>query len=79
MTILVTGGSRSGKSSFALGLAEKQAGPHTYIATAQAFDEEMKQRIAAHRRSRSAGWGLVEEPLRASEALAAALQQAKDH
>jgi adenosylcobinamide kinase/adenosylcobinamide-phosphate guanylyltransferase len=33
----------------------------------------MKQRIAAHRRSRSAGWGLVEEPLRASEALAAAL------
>jgi adenosylcobinamide kinase/adenosylcobinamide-phosphate guanylyltransferase len=73
MLILVTGGSRSGKSSFALGLAERCPGPRTYLATAQAFDDEMKQRIAAHRRSRSPGWGLVEEPLLVPASLAAAL------
>jgi adenosylcobinamide kinase/adenosylcobinamide-phosphate guanylyltransferase len=76
MLILVTGGSRSGKSSFALDLAEKRAGPRTYVATAQAFDDEMKQRIAAHRRSRSPGWGLVEEPLRVPASIAAALSTA---
>jgi len=77
MLILVTGGSRSGKSSFALGLAEKYDVPRTYLATAQAFDDEMKERIAAHRRSRPAGWGLVEEPLQVPEALASALRSAR--
>ena len=77
MLILVTGGSRSGKSSFALSLAEKREGPRTYIATAQACDDEMRLRIAAHRASRAAGWGLVEEPLRVPEALAAALPAAR--
>jgi adenosylcobinamide kinase / adenosylcobinamide-phosphate guanylyltransferase len=77
MLILVTGGSRSGKSSYALELAGKRNGPRTYLATAQAFDDEMKQRIAAHRRSRPADWGLVEEPLRVSAALAAALPAAR--
>ena len=77
MLILVTGGSRSGKSSFALrARAETREGPRTYIATAQAFDDEMRERIAAHRRSRPAGWALVEEPLRVPEALAAALPAA---
>jgi adenosylcobinamide kinase/adenosylcobinamide-phosphate guanylyltransferase len=76
MLILITGGSRSGKSSFALSLAEKREGPRTYIATAQAFDAEMRQRIAAHRKARRAAWGLVEEPLRIPEALAAALPAA---
>ncbi len=76
MLILVTGGSRSGKSNFALGLAGKREGPRTYIATAQAFDEEMKRRIAAHQKARPAGWALVEEPTRVPEAVAAALRQA---
>jgi adenosylcobinamide kinase/adenosylcobinamide-phosphate guanylyltransferase len=76
MLILVTGGSRSGKSRFALGLAEKREGPHTYVATAQAFDDEMRRRIEAHRRARSAGWGLVEEPIRVPEAVGAALRSA---
>ena len=48
--ILVTGGSRSGKSGFALSLAEDREGPRVFLATAQAFDEEMRDRIAAHRR-----------------------------
>jgi adenosylcobinamide kinase/adenosylcobinamide-phosphate guanylyltransferase len=77
MLILVTGGSRSGKSSYALALAEKHEAPRTYLATAQAFDDEMRERIAAHRRSRPAGWGLVEEPLRVPEALAAAFPSAR--
>jgi adenosylcobinamide kinase/adenosylcobinamide-phosphate guanylyltransferase len=77
MLILVTGGSRSGKSSFALELAEKYDAPRTYLATAQAFDDEMKERIAAHRRSRPAGWGLVEEPLQVPRALASTLRSAR--
>jgi adenosylcobinamide kinase/adenosylcobinamide-phosphate guanylyltransferase len=76
MLILVTGGSRSGKSSFALSLAEKRDGPRTYIASAQAFDDEMRRRIEAHRRARPVGWGLVEEPMRVPEAVAAALGSA---
>jgi adenosylcobinamide kinase / adenosylcobinamide-phosphate guanylyltransferase len=75
--LLVTGGSRSGKSGFALSLASEREGPRTFIATAQAFDEEMRQRIAAHRASRPADWALVEEPLRVPEALAAALPAAR--
>jgi adenosylcobinamide kinase/adenosylcobinamide-phosphate guanylyltransferase len=73
MLILVTGGSRSGKSSFALSLAEKREAPRVYLATAQALDSEMQQRIEAHRRDRPAGWGLVEEPLQVPRALAGAL------
>jgi adenosylcobinamide kinase / adenosylcobinamide-phosphate guanylyltransferase len=67
--ILVTGGSRSGKSGFALSLAEGRGEPRVFLATAQAFDDEMKSRIEAHRRARPAGWGLREEPLRVPEAL----------
>jgi adenosylcobinamide kinase/adenosylcobinamide-phosphate guanylyltransferase len=77
MLILVTGGSRSGKSSFALSLAEERKGPRIYLATAQALDSEMQQRIEAHRLSRPAGWGLVEEPLKVPKALAAALAGAR--
>jgi adenosylcobinamide kinase / adenosylcobinamide-phosphate guanylyltransferase len=76
MLILVTGGSRSGKSSHALTLAGELPAPRTYLATAQALDDEMRERIAAHRRSRPAGWGLVEEPVLVPQALAAALAAA---
>jgi len=62
MLILVTGGSRSGKSRFAQDLAVRSPGPHAYLATAQARDEEMRQRIEAHQRQRPAGWTLIEEP-----------------
>jgi len=76
MLILVTGGSRSGKSRFALSLAENREGPRTCIATSQPFDDEMRKRIEAHRKSRPAGWGLVEEPVQVPEAVAAALLSA---
>jgi adenosylcobinamide kinase/adenosylcobinamide-phosphate guanylyltransferase len=75
--ILVTGGSRSGKSGFALELAQRFEGPRIFLATAQPFDEEMARRIAAHQRDRPAGWELREEPVRVPEALAGALQSAR--
>jgi adenosylcobinamide kinase/adenosylcobinamide-phosphate guanylyltransferase len=58
---LVTGGVRSGKSRFAEQLAARHD-PVTYLATAQAGDVEMAQRIARHRERRPASWGTVEEP-----------------
>ena len=77
MLILVTGGSRSGKSGFALELARAYEEPRIFLATAQPFDEEMAQRIAAHQRNRPAGWELREEPVHVPEALAGALQSAR--
>lgn len=66
MIVMVTGGARSGKSSFAERWCMKHAPKAFYIATAQALDAEMKQRIAQHRQDRVlAGfpWETIEEPL----------------
>ncbi len=76
MLILVTGGSRSGKSRFALQTAMRFPEPRVLLATAQAFDDEMKARIEGHRRSRPAGWSTVEEPREVPRALRSALQTA---
>ncbi len=65
--ILVTGGTRSGKSSFALNLAEEAQGRKAFIATAEPLDREMKERIALHKKERPAGWETVEEPLHLPE------------
>ncbi len=59
---LVLGGARSGKSRFAEGLAPA-SGPRTYIATAEAFDDEMKDRISHHQAQRGRGWSTIEAPL----------------
>lgn len=69
--ILVLGGARAGKSTFALRLAEAQLGDGQgcFIATAQALDDEMSERIARHRAERSAQWITVEEPFQLDVAL----------
>jgi adenosyl cobinamide kinase/adenosyl cobinamide phosphate guanylyltransferase len=69
--VLLLGGARAGKSAAAQRLAERWEGPVTFVATAEALDEEMAARIARHRRERPAGWTTVEEPLALREAVAA--------
>lgn len=70
--ILITGGSRSGKSAYAQKLAESLEGPRTYIATCPVVDEEMRQRIRRHQLAREGGrWQTVEEPLDVAGAVAA--------
>ena len=58
--ILILGGARSGKSRLAIELAKKQCGRVAYIATGPACDEEMKQRIKLHRKSRPKNWFTIE-------------------
>jgi len=67
---LVVGGARSGKSAFAERLLIQSARPRRYIATAEAWDDEMRARIAQHRRDRGAAWTTVEAPLDLVTALA---------
>ena len=61
--VLLLGGARSGKSALAVRLAEEREAPVTFLATAQAADEEMAQRIELHQSERPEGWSTVEEPL----------------
>jgi adenosylcobinamide kinase/adenosylcobinamide-phosphate guanylyltransferase len=62
--ILVTGGARAGKSTFATQLAHELGGERDvcFLATAEPGDDEMRARIAAHRAARPAGWRTVEVP-----------------
>lgn len=69
MSILVTGGARSGKSAFAEKLALQQ-GRAIYIATAEAHDDEMRARIAAHQARRGAEWTNMHAPQDLIDALA---------
>lgn len=57
---LVLGGARSGKSRHAEALVEALPPPWLYVATAQALDDEMRDRIALHRERRGAGWETCE-------------------
>ena len=67
--ILVGGGSRSGKSIFALELARQRGARRAFVATAQAFDDEMRERIAHHRAERDASFTTIEEPLELARTL----------
>jgi adenosylcobinamide kinase/adenosylcobinamide-phosphate guanylyltransferase len=58
----IIGGARSGKSDHAERMAERAGRPVLYIATAQPLDEEMRSRIAAHRRRRPIQWETLELP-----------------
>jgi adenosylcobinamide kinase/adenosylcobinamide-phosphate guanylyltransferase len=69
--ILITGGSRSGKSAHALHLAEV-FGHRVFIATAEAFDDEMRERISRHQSERGRGWKTIEAPLDLAGAVRAA-------
>ncbi len=69
--VLVTGGSRSGKSRVAQEMGEQLAGPRLFVATCPVIDEEMAARVRMHQRNRDPGvWQTLEEPLRVTEALA---------
>jgi len=60
--MLILGGARSGKSSYAQSLAEATGKSVTFIATAQALDDEMSARIQKHRMARPANWETLEVP-----------------
>jgi adenosylcobinamide kinase/adenosylcobinamide-phosphate guanylyltransferase len=73
----VLGGARSGKSSFAERLAGECGAPVLYVATAEALDEEMAERIRLHRAQRDPLWRTLEAARGVGEATRAALQNAR--
>ena len=70
---LILGGARSGKTSHAISVAQSLAAARnaevTYVATAQALDEEMQHRISLHRAERPATWHTLEAPAKLAQAL----------
>jgi adenosylcobinamide kinase/adenosylcobinamide-phosphate guanylyltransferase len=72
LVTLVLGGARSGKSRYAEWLIATYPPPWIYVATAEARDDEMAERIAVHKARRDAGWQTVEAPHDLAAALAAA-------
>jgi adenosylcobinamide kinase/adenosylcobinamide-phosphate guanylyltransferase len=68
---LVLGGARSGKSAWAEQLGRQSGQPVLYVATATASDDEMADRIAAHRAQRPTDWQTIEEPERLLSAIQA--------
>ena len=68
--LFVTGGARSGKSRFAEKRAAEFGASLGYLATAQALDCEMEERVRHHRERRGAEWNTIEEPICLSQALA---------
>lgn len=66
---LILGGARSGKSAHALRLTAEP--PHVFLATAEALDDEMAERIRQHQDERSTDWGLIEAPLDLAPAIRA--------
>jgi adenosylcobinamide kinase / adenosylcobinamide-phosphate guanylyltransferase len=68
--VLITGGSRSGKSAYALRLGESLEGPRAFVATSPVTDAEMAQRIERHRKERAADlWVTIEETVNLPEVI----------
>ena len=61
--IFITGGCRSGKSRFALDYANEHFSKKLYLATCEALDEEMTERITHHKKTRGPEWQTIEEPI----------------
>ncbi|WP_127145158.1 bifunctional adenosylcobinamide kinase/adenosylcobinamide-phosphate guanylyltransferase [Pelagibacterium montanilacus] len=72
--ILILGGARSGKTAFAERVATRGSRSPAYLATAEALDDEMAERVAAHQRTREGRFATIEEPLELCETLFAAAQ-----
>ncbi len=67
---LILGGARSGKSTFAEQRARELGGDSVlYVATSEAKDEEMRQRVEKHRAGRPSAWGTIEAPRNVAQAL----------
>ena len=69
-TVLLIGGARSGKSSYAEKMASEIGGEVLFVATAEARDEEMHRRIEVHKKSRPAHWHTLEAPCQVGSCIA---------
>lgn len=67
--LLVLGGARSGKTAFAERLAMREGQKPAYLATAEALDGEMRERVESHQRGRAGRFETIEEPLALSDAI----------
>jgi adenosyl cobinamide kinase/adenosyl cobinamide phosphate guanylyltransferase len=76
MLTLLLGGARAGKSRLAVRIASSWDGPVTVIATAEARDREMADRIRRHREGRPEHWEVVEEPVELEHAVAGLADEA---
>src|SRR5690349_16959234 len=74
--VLVLGGARSGKTGFAERLAMRAGIRPAYLATAQALDAEMRDRVESHKQQRAQAFATIEEPIRLSAAI---VEAAKTH
>jgi adenosylcobinamide kinase/adenosylcobinamide-phosphate guanylyltransferase len=74
--VLVLGGARSGKTGFAERLTMRSGQRPAYLATAEALDEEMRERVRTHKQQRGGAFATIEEPLDLSRAL---LEAARTH
>jgi adenosyl cobinamide kinase/adenosyl cobinamide phosphate guanylyltransferase len=63
MLTFLVGGARSGKSTLAVQMGEHQGGAVTFVATAELFDDDLRQRVERHRLERPAAWLTVEAPV----------------
>ncbi|TYO98461.1 adenosylcobinamide kinase /adenosylcobinamide-phosphate guanylyltransferase [Geothermobacter ehrlichii] len=75
--VFVTGGARSGKSTFARRRCEEHGAPLLYVATATIEDDEMACRVERHRQERGDAWRTLEEPLELARRLPPAVGDAR--